>query len=492
MFLNLKFALMLSRLFKYLVLILPVLVSVNRDLSAQEVVNEEDTLIYVIGMERDNSTYFLNYSLMTAASEGKVAGVRWNLKKGADVNCKNAADITPLHFAVANNNKLCAEELIKYHANVNSFSAYSETPLLIAVKNQNLEITEMLIRDSAQLELADRYGATALHYASAYGYFYVVDLLLYYEAPTYLKDKDGTTPLMAAVWGGHADVADLLLQNGADPEEKDDLGYSPFLIAAQNGDTVIMELLLKRHVDPFQKNNYNYNAIDICTRYNHVAAVKYLLRKSDKWNSKLNGSISPVTIAVVYHRKEIEKILLANGFTNSYNFNFEHVSFTASYRASFHDYFTGLNMSVREPRVKGGVFLALDFKPFYSRVLVKKSPELYYQYMDKSNVAYIGIFKDFSLSDIPAKGNWYFTTTVAGAYSFGNKLKGTDISFDKKMAVVPGAGFKWNKNSFELSFIAEYQKTPYHKVGPFWLRIGASYNLRLNSYTNPGKIIKWY
>jgi ankyrin repeat protein len=400
--------------------------------------------------------------------------------------------VTPLLYAVANNRLDAVKVLLNYDIDINVMTTYWETPLLAAVKNGNVDIAEALIRDSADTKVSDKYGATPLHYAAIYGYFYMVDMLLYYEAAVYSKTNDGTTPLMTAVWAGYSDISDLLIQNGADPEEKDNLGFTPFLIAAQNGDTVIMEMLIKRNINLYEVNSFNYNALDIAIKSNQKEATAYLLKKGDKWASSENNPVSPYSVAAKYVRKEIAVLLEKNNIPRTYKFGFDQVAISASFRNCFYDYFTGIGVLFKEPSINGGIFLGLDVKPGYTRVLMKESETKFYQYFNKSSMIYAGLFKDFAITDFPYKGNWIFSGSLAAGYSYGNKLKGTSITPENKIRIIPGIGLKWTNDRLNFYSNIEIIKSEFYKVGPLWLRLGVSYNIFFDNVRAPGKDIKWH
>ncbi|HCI56174.1 MAG TPA: ankyrin repeat domain-containing protein [Bacteroidales bacterium] len=453
---------------------------------------EGDTLKYENILRGPDVEFNLNYNLLTASAEGDVIGIEWLIRHGADVKTSTNEGATALHFATANDKPDAVRVLLENGADPDVLSNYSEAPLHIAAKNNYLEIAEILALYGANVNITDRFGATPLHYAAAYGYLEMVDMLLYYEAATYIKDKDGTTPLMAAIWAGHADIADLLIQNGANFSEKDKDGFTPFLIAAQNGDTLIMELLLKRFVNIYETNNYGYNALCLATKSNHIEAVKYLLKKGNSWISENTNSVNPYEVAITYGRKEIAKILEENNITAVSKNRIDHINFLPETKFCLHDYYTGVSISLKEISRNIGFIFGYDFKPAYSRVLMKVSDDIFYQYMDKSSLIYSGVFKDFAVTDNPLGGNWFFSISLAGGYFLGNKLKGTDIVPGNKLKIIPAAGMKWLKNNFSLQFNAEYYSLPFYRIGPIWIKAGIGYNMFFNQIRAPGKIIKWY
>jgi ankyrin repeat protein len=434
----------------------------------------------------------LDYNLMIAASKGYSMEIGRLIKKGADIDAETDEGGTPLVFAISNNHSEIVKLLIKYGADLNKINTADETPLLIAVKNQNEEIAEALIRGGADIDFADRYNATSLHYASIYGYLQLVDLLLYYEASVDKKTVEGITPLAASIWAGNQDVADLLIQNGANMEARDNEGFTPFLIAALDGDTLLMDLLYKKGVDIYATNRSNHNALTLSILADRKEATEYLLKIGNKWTNSGKDSVSPYSVASKYHRKEIIKILENHNITGKLKYGIDQVSIMASSRFCINDIYTGISLSFKEPYLNGGFIAGCDVKLWYTRVLVKESEHLFYQYMDKGSVVYAGLFKDFALTDNAFRGNFELSTSLLAGYTFGNKLKGTLMTPNNKFMVIPDITFKWTKKFLSLFTGMEYMNTDYYHVGPLWLRIGASYNLFFDNVRTQIKTIKWY
>lgn len=471
------------------VLILFILVCIPTGLFSQAV--ELDTTINITGPLNSTDQVEMNQYLMLAASSGQVEVMRWLIRNGAEVDSRTDQNATPLMFAVANNKTEAVKALLQYKPDVNILTAYSETPLLAAAKNGNLEIAEALIRDSAEINFEDARGATALHYASLYGYFYLADMLLFYNASIDAKSKDGTTPLMAAIWAGYADIADILIQNGANCGEYDIQGFTPLMIAAQNGDTVVMAMLLRKKVNMYDINIFHYDALDVSIRSNQKEAAEYLIRNGYKGTKKQPDAIDPYVVAIKYSRSDITGLLKKNGIVENRRFGFDQVAVSIYGKFSFHDYFTGAGFALKEPVLNGGITGGIDFKPGYTRVLMKVNENTYNQYFSKSAIVYAGFFKDIRITDRPYGGNWLFTASLTGAWEFGNKLKGTLNVPENMFKVIPSAGVKWISNNFSLNCNLEYMKSKFYKVGPLWLKLGIAYNFYLDNARAPGKVIKW-
>jgi ankyrin repeat protein len=434
----------------------------------------------------------IDYNLMIAASKGYTLEINRLILMGADVFSETDQSVTPLIFAVSNNQTEAASMLIDFGSDVNKQTSKYETPLLIAIKNQNEEIAEGLIRAGADIDITDGFNATPLHYASVYGYFQIVDMLLYYEASLDKKTDEGSTPLLASIWAGKADIADLLIQNGANLEARDNEGFTPFLMAALNGDTLIMQLLFKKGVDIYATNNSNHNALALTIIADQREATAYLLKIGDRWANQGSRSVSPYSVASKYRRKDILKILEDNKIPGNIKYEIDQVNIMASTRFFLHDIYTGASLSFTEPYLNGGIIVGCDIKLWYTRVLLKQTEHMFYQYMDKGSVFYAGLFKDFALTDYAFRGNFEFSTSLSAGYSFENELKGTLNAPQNKFMVIPAISFKWTKKDLSFSLGADYMKTDFYHIGPIWLRFGASYNLYFDNIRSKRKTLKWY
>jgi ankyrin repeat protein len=434
----------------------------------------------------------LENNLMIAAAKGLDGEIERLISKGADIDGESIEGATPLIFAVANNRSKAVNVLLAYNPDLNKMTVNSETPLLISVKNQNPEITEALIRSGADIDLPDKFGATPIHYASLSGSIELVDLLLYYQADFNIKANDGTTPLMAAIWSGDPDITDLLFRHGANLEARDNEGFTPLLIAAQNGDTLIMNRLLKEGVDIYERNNYQYNALNLAIERNHTTAVKLLLDKGDKWTTPENEGVNPFSVASAFGRKDMIDILERYNIPGKQGLRIDEVTLSLSSKTDFRELIPGFSIAFREPLINAGFFAGYDFKLSPSRVLFENAENTYFQYFDKSSLAYAGIFKDFTISEYSSERKLILTTSISAAYGFGPAFKGTNIYPEKKISIIPSAGIKLQKNHLTYRGDLEYFDNEFYRIGPFWVRFSISYNHFLSRIRTPGKIIKWY
>jgi ankyrin repeat protein len=450
--------------------------------------NQLDTSGYVPYVYSDA----LEYNLMVASAQGYPAEIRRLIGKGADVNAETKEGATPLVFAVANMKTDAVTTLLEYGPVVDKVTSSYETPLMIAAKNDYFAIAEKLVRAGADVDFADRYGASPLHYAATYGYAALTDMLLYYDADVNKKTTDGSTPLHGAIWAGNTIITDILLQNGASVNEKDNDGMTPFLLASYFGDTISMELLRLKGADIHTLNNKGYNALSLAIMSEHKEATSYLLEKGKDWIAPENRTSDPYTIAAKYGRKDMLSLLREKNVPGKIKYSIDQMSVTLSTKFSLNDYYTGFTISFREPLLGIGFTGGFDTKLWYNRVLVKESENLFYQFWDKSSVAYAGVFKDFLVNEYPGGSNTVFTVSLNGGYSFGNTFKGSYRAPESKFRIIPGAALKWNISGLYLIAGLEYTGTYYAKTVPLWLRLGIGYTTYFDNVRIKIRPPKWY
>ncbi len=488
---KINFAVMYSvkRILSVLILFISLLICpeyINAQVEITEVVDTSEYIPYFYSQS-------LEYNLMIAASKGYVNEIDRLIKKGADINAATYEGATPLIFAISNKKTDAVKKLLSYNPEVNNKTLTHESPLLISVKNRSFDICESLLRAGADVDIVDHHGVSALLHSSVNGYTDIVDLLLYYDASTDIKSDEGITPLHGAIWSGFEDITDILIQNGANMEARDNDGYTPFLMAAYYGDTLIMDILHNYGVDIYTTNKSGHNALTLSILTGNTIATQYLLRIGNKWSFFADdSSIDPYYVASKYHRKEIISLLEENNINGKLKREIDQIAITASSRFNLSDFYTGFALSFKEPLLNAGFIAGCDVKLWYTKVLIKESESLIYQYYDKGAVAYAGIFKDFNLTDRQDKFNYVFSASLAGGYAFGNKLKGTMITSGNNFLIIPSASIKATKMNFTFKTGIEYVKTEYYHNGPIWFRIGLSYNYFFDNVRLKYKTIKWY
>jgi hypothetical protein len=319
----------------------------------------------------------------------------------------------------------------------------------------------------------------------------MTDMLLYYDASIESKTNDGFTALHTAIYYGYIEVTDILIQNGANMESRDNDGNTPFLIAASFGDTLIMSILYKFGVDIYADNYMNHNALTLAIAFDHKDAVRYLLQIGDKWSENTPAEYNPYKVAEKYGRKDIVKILKEENIPGSVKLSFDQAAFSMYARFTKQNFYSGFSLSLREPYFNAGITAGLNTKLWETKLLVKQSDSFFYQYVDKSSIVFVGLFKDFIISDNLDNKRFIFSTSLSAGYTFGNKFKGTDMFPDKKTVIIPAIAFKWSTKPVTVFAGADYLNLGHYKAGSVWTTIGLAGNLYFDNIQIRQKRIKW-
>lgn len=160
--------------------------------------------------------------LQYAARDGRLDIAQALVAAGADVNSREANDITPLLTAISNNHVEMATFLIEHGADVNVSDWYGRTPLWSAVETRNMDV------DNASFENGiDRAPFVGL----------IKDLL-----------DHGANP--NARTAEQPPVRSSFLRVTGTLEWVDFTGMTPFIYAARAGDVTVMRMLLEHGADP--------------------------------------------------------------------------------------------------------------------------------------------------------------------------------------------------------------------------------------------------
>ena len=132
-----------------------------------------------------------NRLLLQAAFKGKSESLLRQIKAGAEVNCTNAQQRTPLHLVAKFGHMSCIKPLIEAGADVLARDTLGETPFLVAAKSDKFEcIASMyeepiLVSDEIMLQLDDALVPLPKH-------FYISSVLS--EIIEGVNDAEATVP----------------------------------------------------------------------------------------------------------------------------------------------------------------------------------------------------------------------------------------------------------------------------------------------------------
>ncbi|KAJ3578793.1 hypothetical protein NPX13_g1780 [Xylaria arbuscula] len=179
-------------------------------------------------MERGNEVDSRGYQNMAAlhlsASTGNIAGCRFFLKKGADIESHDIFGRTPLSYAAAAEyGRDTVKFLVEKGADIHSRDIEGRTPLSYAASAEHrADTVKFLVELGADIDSKDSSGQTPLIYAivrnKLEGYKETVQLLLERRANPEVRDNTYRTPLQYAQRSGNAAIVELLRQKSTPME----------------------------------------------------------------------------------------------------------------------------------------------------------------------------------------------------------------------------------------------------------------------------------
>ena len=162
--------------------------------------------------------------MIIASALGRYYTLSLLIQSTQDLNHKDYAGATPLHYAAQENHLKCVHILIKSGANVNVLDDSGQTPLYIAAGEDNIKIVKALLKGGAQIDLTG--DTSPFQIACAFQNFELAKFLLHNGADIDFKDKDGRTALFYAKVKKNKKTINFLIQEGANEIAVDNYGIS--------------------------------------------------------------------------------------------------------------------------------------------------------------------------------------------------------------------------------------------------------------------------
>lgn len=238
----------------------------------------------------------VNQELVNAILAHDPERIRFLIRKGADVNARDAGGFSPLDTAARNRAASLIEVLVDAGADPNREDADGFFPLLHAINRNHVPTIETLARKGANLNLPNKQGITPLSWAIGDGKFFAAKALI--DAGADVNAPSGyeqVTPLMtvatqlaAKTRSGNLaqgpqplDLARALIDKGADVNARSKDGVTALMVAAGHNNAPVIGLLVAAGADPNARNAHGQTALDIATGAGFDAAVgalKFLSR----------------------------------------------------------------------------------------------------------------------------------------------------------------------------------------------------------------------
>ena len=188
-------------------------------------------------------------ALIWAARHGNIPLAEKLLAEGAERECRDNMDFTPLLAAISLRQEEMACSLIRWKFNAAASGGRGETALVMAAEWGNATVAKMLLSAGADPDAQDGACNRPLPAAAHIGSLDVVKLLLDAGADVNARDGDGRTAFIHAVTAGNLDMAKELLRRGADVSICDFRGRSALELARQWGNAELSGLIAASFAD---------------------------------------------------------------------------------------------------------------------------------------------------------------------------------------------------------------------------------------------------
>ena len=242
------------------------------------------------------------------------------LKCGADVNDRDSAGRTPLHWAaIVNEDPEVVRALLEAGAFVDLKDNGGRTPLHWAVKWQHAPaVIEVLLTHGANQNASNNWEVTPLHFAAMRNEDpTVIQLLVDAGSDVNARSGGGQTPLHWAVRdNSNSEVIDLLLANDADPNLKTSAGQTPMHWAAGDTDNPrVIQALLDKGAEVDARDTDGSTPLAGAAQYNEdPEIIRALLDGGADANAVNSAGETPLMLAAWNNENpEIIRALLDGG-----------------------------------------------------------------------------------------------------------------------------------------------------------------------------------
>lgn len=215
--------------------------------------------------------------------KANIDSIRYIINAGADIDSRNGDGDNILYTALTNNYREAGELLIKQGADIYSKNAAEFSPLRYAMVTggalRDWFITPQVIAGS------DGNGNTPLHYAAGWKYDECITYLVNKGADINKKNSLGETPLYDAAMVNSVSTIKLLVQKGANPNARDLLGNTPLHKSVQWNTLDATKTLIEMGAVVDAKNISGKTPLSVAANYDSIDSAKILLENNANVNS---------------------------------------------------------------------------------------------------------------------------------------------------------------------------------------------------------------
>ncbi|XP_065166490.1 tyrosine-protein kinase Shark-like [Atheta coriaria] len=223
--------------------------------------------------------------LHRAANHGNETIVLELLKSGYRHEAKNENGQTAVHLASIKGHNDILRKLIEYEANVNSRDTAAYTPLHYACRNNLVATVNVLVREGkANIQARNTENDwVPLHEAANAGHKKIIQELLSLNAPVRPRTKNNELPIDLARTNGHFDCVAILEEYTA-PKTKTNMSqWYHGTLNRQEADAYIREYQLDIQNGTFLVRYSTRNKELVLTMYNEGIIFNFIIRNKDNY-----------------------------------------------------------------------------------------------------------------------------------------------------------------------------------------------------------------
>lgn len=241
------------------------------------------------------------------------------IENGADLNmAEKEYDRTPIFFSIENKNTNITEILISKGANVNAVDKNGVTPLNIAIKEDgNIDIIKLLVKNKADLNILTEEGDSLIEYAINKNDTDMIQTLVEGGVNLNVAGISSNTPLMTAVSKSLENIVRIFLTKNDINLNAINRNWNTALhMAAKNGNTVIIKMLIDKGANVDARNKQGYTPLHTAVKNNNLEAANEIINGKANVEIRADNMKRPIDIAM--DKKEDSMItLLKNAMKKS-------------------------------------------------------------------------------------------------------------------------------------------------------------------------------
>ena len=247
------------------------------------------------------------------------------IDSGAQVNQHNLFLRTPLHDVIAgapfgaqrkNEGIAIVELLLRRGAQVDCVDNTDETPLDKSIHKGNLSVTALLLTAGADPKQASKAGITPLHRAAYEGRTEIARLLLAQGVQVNARNCWQRAPLAdaASIWTSDRSLLiNLLLEYGADIDCTDAEGETPLFKAINASNRAVVKTLACKGANPCIAKVHNITPLHRAVYNTNLEMVRLLLAHKAPVNAQDAKQSTPLHDAIWMGDSNLVHMLIDNG-----------------------------------------------------------------------------------------------------------------------------------------------------------------------------------